>query len=571
MKKLFSACALSLTAVLSAQVFYISPDAPAGGDGSKTKPFAKIQQGLDKAMPGDTVELAPGVYYEYVKFPRSGKYKKPIRLNGPRTAIIDGALKFEQKWKKIPQYGPYAWHTKVPADFFPKTIKNQGCGLVIAPEGLIIQLFEKRVKNTKSEKNDTRDIWYAPALMTKGIGKSKMKFIKALAMYRHKKSDVVVAYGDGRDVSKENLVFAPPVPVVTINGVDRCVVSGITIRHGYVGVSITNSLGSVVEDCRIMRSDRGVYIYEGSDRCTVRFCEISMDSIFRADPWQPGGWDAWKGHKRGGYWDRIAVNIQDSKGGHNVHDNYLHNHWGGVQDIGDNPDLDIHHNRIDEIEDDGLEPTGSERNCRWHHNYITRSRCGFRIKNIKTGPMYAYGNVFFNNKEDFRNFRQSTAAAFIYHNTSISFAAIANNKVALSPGVPNYHFFNNIFVCDRIYKGTNALNWHDAGNTYFRRSAGDEWQQTIEKARKLGFKSSSKFFDHANHGVKEFAKGDFSLAENSPARGAGTDLSKYNLPGIEEFTARDAGAIPYGKTTFKVYRKKSEVNCPEAGSWPENK
>lgn len=571
MKKNLISTALMFSGILYAGTIHVSPDAQIGGDGSQNNPFAKIQTALDKAMPGDTVELAPGVYYEHVKFPRSGEYKKPIRLNGPKTAIIDGVEKFEQKWEKIPQYGPNAWHTKVPADFFPATVKNQGCGLVIAQEGLIIQLFEKRVKETNSVKNDKRDLWYAPALMTKGIGKTGMNFIKALAMYRHKKSDVVVAYGDGRDVSKENLLFAPPVPTITIDGVDRCVVSGITIRHAHTGVKINDSLGSVVEDCRIMRSDRGVEISGKSDRCTVRFCNISMDSVFRADPWQPGGWDAWKGHKRGGYWDRIAVNIRNTKGGHKIHDNYLHNHWGGVQDEGDNPNLDVHHNRIDEIEDDGLEPTGSEKNCRWHHNCITRSRCGFRIKNIAAGPMYAYGNVFFNNKEDFRNFRQTKAIAFVYHNTSNTISAVNNNKVKTPPGVPNYHFFNNIFVCDKIYGGTNALNWHDAGNVYFRRTNDAIWQQTLDAAKKHGFKSTSLFLGHNNHGVKDFAKGDFSIAENSPARSKGIDLSKYNLPGIEEFSSRDAGAIAYGKATFKTYRKKSEVICPAAGFWPEEK
>ena len=572
MKKLLLLAVSGSFLLTQAQVIHVSAAASVGGDGSKAKPFAKIQPALDKAMPGDTVELAPGVYYERVKFPRSGKYQKPIRLNGPRSAIIDGSIRFKQEWKKIPEYGPNAWHTKVPAELFPSQVEHKGSGLVVSPQGSIIQLYEKRVGNLKIATKDPHNTWYAPELMTKGIGKTKMSFIQALAMYRHKQQDVIVSYGDGRDVSKEKIVFSPPLPSIVIDGVDRCVVSGITIRHSYLGVRVKNSLGTVIEDCRIMRSDRGIELSQNCDRCTVRFCDISMDPLFGCDPWKKGSWDAWKGHKIGGFWDRIAINIVNSKGGHRIHDNYLHNHWGGVQDAGDNPDLDVHHNFIADIEDDALEPNGTNRNCRWHHNRIINSRCAFRIKCIQKGPMYAYANAFFNCKEDFRNYKQHQypdAIAYIYHNTSNATVGIKNNSVKTPPGLKNFHYLNNIFVCDAIYGGSNALNWTDAGNTYFRRTNSSLWKLSIDKAKSFGFRSSSKFFDHANHGIRDFKNGDFSLQECSPARNAGIDLSKFALPGIEEFSSRDSGAVPYGKAMFKTYRDKSTLTYPPAGSWPQ--
>ena len=106
MKKTLCVLALGIAAaIVSAKTIYVSADSAAGGNGDKDKPFSTIQQGLDAAMPGDTVELAPGVYHEWVKFPRSGEFGKPIRLNGPRSAIIDGVVDFKMNWKKIPQYG----------------------------------------------------------------------------------------------------------------------------------------------------------------------------------------------------------------------------------------------------------------------------------------------------------------------------------------------------------------------------------------------------------------------------------------------------------------------------------
>ena len=577
MKKLIVSGVLLAALSLCAKTYYISPEAGNGGDGSKEKPFAKIQQGLDKAMPGDTVELAPGVYYERVTFPRSGEYKKPIRLNGPRTAVIDGSDRLQLKWEKYPEYGSKAWRTRVPEHF---TNTKMPSGLVISPEGLIIQLFEKRITSTpdKPVKRERDTVWDKKLLFEQGIGKTKWQLIKALAMYRKKENDLIVAFGDGRDVSKAELILSPPIPAVSIKNVDRCVVSGITIRHAWRGVYISNSLGSVVENCRIFKSDGGVEMRSGADRCTVRFCDISMDPIFSCDPYLYGSWDAWRGHKFGGFWDRIGINMLYTTGGHHIHDNYVHNHWGGIQDIGnpgDNLALNVHHNRIDLIEDDGLEPDGGEEYSTWHHNFVTRSRCGFRIKCIRKGPLFAYNNVFYGNKEDFRNFGTTNLAkadVFIYHNTSITRAAITNNSVPKEIGTPNYHYYNNLFICNMIHSGTFAIpNWHDAGNVYLCQYPNPEWQSVIDKVFKSGFKSTSRFLSTGDAALKDPANGNFEIAPHSVAVKAGTDISKFNLPGVStaDKTPSDAGAVPLGSKMFKVYRSPSEVDVLPAGSYPE--
>ena len=573
-KTSFVIAAASLFSLYGATI-HVSPAAASGGNGSKSAPFSSIQKALDKAMPGDTVELAPGVYYERVKFPRSGEYKKPIRLNGPRSAVIDGSERFEQKWKKCPEYGSKAWRTAVPEIFFTYKMPS---GLVAAKDGLIIQLFEKRITGTpdKPVKRERDTVWEKKILFEQGIGKSKWRFIQALAMYRQAEKDLIVAFGDGRDVSKEDLILSPPIPAVTINGVDRCVVSGITIRHAWRGVQISNSLGSVVENCRIERSDGGVEMRAKAERCTVRFCEISMDTIFSCDPVLPGSWDAWRGHKFGGFWDRIGINMLYTSGGHHIHDNYIHDHWGGIQDIGnpgDNLALDVHNNRVDLIEDDGLEPDGGEEYSKWHHNYVTRSRCGFRIKCIRKGPLFAYNNVFYGNIEDFRNFGTTNLAkadVFIYHNTSITRAAVNNNSVPKEIGTPNYHYYNNLFICQIIFKGTYAMpDWHDAGNVYLQRSPSPEWQKVIDRVFASGFKSQSRFIASGDAGITSPENGNFEISSGSVAVNAGTDLTKFNLPGAFKGKAPDSGALRKGEKMFKVYRSPSEVKAAPAGFFPE--
>ena len=46
--------------------YYVNASAVQGGDGSKEKPFKKIQEAANKAVSGDEVIVAPGIYREAV-------------------------------------------------------------------------------------------------------------------------------------------------------------------------------------------------------------------------------------------------------------------------------------------------------------------------------------------------------------------------------------------------------------------------------------------------------------------------------------------------------------------------
>ncbi|HUU29145.1 MAG TPA: right-handed parallel beta-helix repeat-containing protein, partial [archaeon] len=62
--------------------YYVSAAGTVYGDGTESNPFPWIELGLERAGPGDTVELAPDEFYEKVSFPRSGKSGAPIVLLG---------------------------------------------------------------------------------------------------------------------------------------------------------------------------------------------------------------------------------------------------------------------------------------------------------------------------------------------------------------------------------------------------------------------------------------------------------------------------------------------------------
>ncbi|MDH7570249.1 MAG: right-handed parallel beta-helix repeat-containing protein, partial [Armatimonadota bacterium] len=415
-----------------------------------------------------------------------------------------------------------------------------------------------------------------------GVGPSGWEGVKALALYLGKSRQLLVRFRGDLDPRTLPFTFAPRLPVVHISGAHRCVVRGLALRNAAYGVLIEDSLGSVVERCTIGPTDFGVWLGSGADRCTLRFNEIFMNPYAGADPSLPGAWDNWQAHKTGGFSDRYGIMIDRSLGGHHVHDNYVHDHWDGIQDVGDpgqNRGLRIHHNRVFNMSDDGLEPNGGEEDCHWYENLVERTLCGFRIKSPTAGPLYAYRNLFLGNKEDYRNFRQGEphpAVVYVYHNTCTAGPAITSNKVS-GIGTPNYHYYNNLFWCTRWWGNSGPSvepNWKGDYNVYVRRGTDRRWETDRELAARLGLDRNS-LWTEGDPGFRDVEKGDLSLTAQSPARGRGADLSKLlgkPLPGCEpgyfSGTAPDAGALPFGTPMPRLPRLPETVSAPPAGSWP---
>jgi hypothetical protein len=82
--------------------YYVNAAATSVGDGSKAKPFKKIQSAAKIAMPGDEVIVAPGIYREWVNPVNGGTDKKRItyRSETPFGAHITGA-ELVKKWTHV--------------------------------------------------------------------------------------------------------------------------------------------------------------------------------------------------------------------------------------------------------------------------------------------------------------------------------------------------------------------------------------------------------------------------------------------------------------------------------------
>lgn len=530
----------------------------------RVQPGENVQAALDRANPGDTVRLAPGIHRQRVTMARSGEFGKPIVLEGEPGAILDGSEPTELKWEPAEDIAPGVWRCPLP--FLPYLVTVDG--------KVITMLQESRVDPAQVKDPE----WHWPRIFREGIGRSKWDGVRALGMYRQQEREFLLKFGDMRDPRGLAMTVAPKEACVHVIGADRCVVRGLAMRNAAYGVLVENSIGTVIEGCTIGPVDYCVWLDSGTYKCTVRFNEMFQNPYAASSPWEAGSWDNWKAHKTGGFYDRYGVQIHRTLGWHEVHDNYIHHIWGGIEDRGgpgENVGLNIHHNRIHCINDDGLEPNGAGEHCRWHNNIVSECICGFRIKQIKVGPLYAYRNIFFHNKEDYRNYGEvelQPAWVYVYHNTSTSRRAIQSNKV-FGIGTPNYHFFNNLFHCNGWWGNTgNSVepNWSGDFNVYSMQEAGRGWDEDQARAAALGLDRNSLWSLDAP-GFRDLAARDVSLAENSPARSRGGDLRTllgFQLPGLPEGANPDAGALQFGEPMPTLPRRREDVAVVEAGFWP---
>lgn len=96
-------------------IYYVDSKAGNGGDGSRKRPFFKIQQAADIAAPGDEVIVLPGIYREEVSPANSGRPDARITYRSleKHGAVITGAEPLSE-WKKEGN----VWRAEVPNRLF---------------------------------------------------------------------------------------------------------------------------------------------------------------------------------------------------------------------------------------------------------------------------------------------------------------------------------------------------------------------------------------------------------------------------------------------------------------------
>ncbi|MFG0248532.1 MAG: right-handed parallel beta-helix repeat-containing protein [Phycisphaeraceae bacterium JB051] len=549
---------------IQARVFELTPDGP-----------MTIQQAADQAQAGDVIRLTQGVYQQRVVFNKnSGEFGKPITLEGPANAIIDGSKPAELKWEDASFITKGLYRTKL--DWRP--------WYVTADNKSITQMYYKRVKigSTGNEKKE----W--PMLFEKGPEGRTLKGAQAVAMVNDDERTLYIRFVDNTNPADKEIRLSPKDPIVLIEGAHRIVIRGISIRDGWCAVYLKDTLGSFVENCKIGPTHHGVMIAENADSCTVRFNDITLNPLAHIDPRGDGrgNWTNWLFTKTHGYWDHFGISFTESTGNNQVHDNYVHSHWGGIEDhskLADSNDGNrIHHNLVHNIADDGLEPEGSQPNCQWHDNIVYNAICGFRIKPIKRGPMYIYRNIIHSCGEGLRNFSTSPSKpdVYVYHNTTSAFRGAYSSNSVFDDGTKNYHYYNNVMISTNPWsqaKGAKLPNWHGDYNTFIQMGDDmDKWNKGIAILKKQGLDANSQFLAAGSDVFKNQNEMNFELTANSKARNSGANISKLigkTLPGMDaavyQSSQTDAGALAYGQAMPKLPRDPDQIkDLPKAGSWP---
>lgn len=71
--------------------YFVSTDGDDGNDGTQDSPLATIQEGFNRAEPGESIHVLPGLHRvqdKFVETRRSGNEDNPITLTGPSDAVL---------------------------------------------------------------------------------------------------------------------------------------------------------------------------------------------------------------------------------------------------------------------------------------------------------------------------------------------------------------------------------------------------------------------------------------------------------------------------------------------------
>jgi hypothetical protein len=405
-----------------------------------------IAAALASAPPGSTIRLRKGIYRETVVL------SKPVSLVGEKGAVIDLSEPFRPEWQPDTALGKGVYRA---------VVERQPHSLLL--DGKILAALDER--RTRDE-----GPWFWKTLLTAGPPRSGFRFIRGLWLYRSDEKAVYVHLENETDPAQRrwSAVWTRD-PIVSFQNAADASVSGLTLAHGYHGVSLTD--GS--RRCSVSRCVIGPWEKNGVNvESGAADCRVEQNEVFRGafEEWNPVDesrerYEVWQLHKLAGYYDRVGISLVRCGAGNRIHANHVTETFDGINqgdseveslDIPltrpfDGRDTEIWGNVIERTRDSGIELGAGCVDVRVHHNVLRKTHGGLRFKLPRIGPVYIYRNVLIDGTpfNFWYSMDDSPAEGYVYHNTIVGGDAGLIYSSFNKPhgiGAPRWHYLNNLVI-----------------------------------------------------------------------------------------------------------------------------
>jgi hypothetical protein len=596
----------------------------AAGDGSARKPWRTIEAAVKRLHPGDTLYLHGGTYFENVTVALTGTAKAPITIRSMpgELAIIDGGLReFAEAprtaWEPAPGGAPGEFRS---IRAFPAIRRDSDAGRGVWVLGnfadSMIPLHGYRFE---ADLRSDNQIWNVPDKVTPGQG----IYVGPGVWFDWQTHRIHVRLAHTR-LAGQPANYAgetDPRKLALVIGVDRSALrldkaSHVRIQDLVLRGSATRTLEIV--DASHIDLD-GVTIYGGSPAMYAGSTHHlrMVRSVLRgtAAPWSSRASMKYRGNSP--YLFIAGSQRPQSHDWELAFDEFTDGHDGIV--IDSVKTLAFHHNRLDNLNDDGIYLTLPPRasvpeGIQIHENLVTRvyttlafAETGDRLAHPAANPapntigpgVYLYRNVFDLRDGTYGWIPEHAAGAatlsasrmcgdhgspiweplFFYHNTVISpgnaFRDYYGGQMVMGTRGTKRRLFNNIFVQVDGDPGLNLPGPADDvqadGNLLWGLRTGPSFQGDFFAARKTrpgpaGFGANDR---HADPKLVHLVDGDPAL-DLRPAGGGVVDAG-VALPATWPDSLRaadrgkpDIGALPLGAPMLRVGPAAAPSRWPRA-------
>lgn len=534
-----------------AAVYYIAVNgSDAAGNGSAANPFRWPQKGIDLAQPGDKVVVKLGTYVCQLNFPRSGTPGNPITLEGEPGAVIVGGYDVSGGWIPAPEAGAGVYKKEMSAPFtgFSHPVS------LFYNDKMILHIRKPNMYPKASGWARLADPQSSPNWVNIGALHGSTSTEGKLTTY--------LRFADNRNPNSGKIYASghwelPNASAITVSGKSHIVIKGLALRNSTISVLLNNGASNnIIENNEIYGAKEGIYIWGGEADTETNLChgnhirnnKITLDffadlnyaNVYSNNTWV---WDQFKAFSDN---DREGVGLYNAGHDNKVYNNHIYKHWGGIQDWATTSGklahkdyckrLEVYGNRLHDILDDALEPTGGEIDAQWHDNDVSLSTVGVRLKGIEAGPVYIYRNRIFTpsvkgaSTKDIFFFAETPAAIYIYNN-SFSGATGFGMNPHKTIGYPNTWVVNNIFS-NAIFLAGDPKWDADMNIKYYNNWFGGKYRKRTDWGKPPAWFGSGNIIS-GNARLWNASNPTFIVPANSPCRGNGVDVSvPWSLAGV---------------------------------------